>query len=231
VSDVDQRQVHQRPLRELTAEDLSHFAHSALLTWGTAEDFKHFLPRLFECMVSAERFDFVDREVLLRKLAYGKWNTWSQNEQAAVRRFMTAQWRAVLGSSVKEADAEDWLCAVGQAEDDLTAYLTNWAEQAAPTACEHLAALLVNEGNRLLAKGKLSNPFWQERREQMNQVIMWLASPIVRRRLEDSVFAQPPETVAEQFSLALSIQEALTVRFGGNKGANRGAGLAKDEHR
>src|SRR5438093_641899 len=66
-----ERRLHSRPLTQLTARDLDDYAFSALLTWGDVEDFKHFLPRLFELLT----FDVLetDPEVLLSKLRYAGW--------------------------------------------------------------------------------------------------------------------------------------------------------------
>ncbi len=60
----DRKRLHAKPLRELSPEDLEPYTWSALLTWGDVEDFKHFLPRLFETISDCE----AEVEVLLEKL-------------------------------------------------------------------------------------------------------------------------------------------------------------------
>src|SRR4051812_26383746 len=63
-----ERPLYSKPLRSLTSEDLREYAGDALLTWGDADDFRHFLPRIFEIVVSAQPFSFVDREIVFSKL-------------------------------------------------------------------------------------------------------------------------------------------------------------------
>lgn len=38
-------------LRELTLDDLHQFIDSSLSTWGTVDDYRHFLPRMMELFV------------------------------------------------------------------------------------------------------------------------------------------------------------------------------------
>ncbi len=58
------RPLYSRPLRKLRPEDLEQYSRDALLVWGGVDEFRHFLPRIFEITVSAERFSFVDREII-----------------------------------------------------------------------------------------------------------------------------------------------------------------------
>ena len=61
-------------LRDLTDTDLKKYAFKALTTWGNADDFRHFLPRLFELeAVHPQRIvGLVDPEILFGKLAYAQ---------------------------------------------------------------------------------------------------------------------------------------------------------------
>src|SRR4051794_20200880 len=59
VSEKDNHDLHARPLREFTCEHLRRYAFKAMTTWGKVEDFKHFLPRIFELSSLPDgRFDF-----------------------------------------------------------------------------------------------------------------------------------------------------------------------------
>lgn len=46
----------------------------AVYTWGTADDFKHFLPRLFELLVT-DSDAFVDTAAVFAKLNYESWSS------------------------------------------------------------------------------------------------------------------------------------------------------------
>lgn len=215
VSLEDNRSLCKQPLRQIHRGDLDKFSYKALTTWGTVDDFKHYLPRLFECLASdTQAIYYCDPEILLGKLNYGNWDTWPEDQQAAVREFMMAELRVLLDLFTEEDSVQDWLCSVGQAEKDLTPYLTQWENHPSLAACEHLAYLLIQEGNNIIVKGKLSNAFWEEHRSQMRQVITWLASPKVHALLENNILTISSPSIAEQLSLALTIQEALSTHLG-----------------
>lgn len=91
VSETDIEKLHIRPLRELEENDLSKYMFKALTTWGNIQDFKHFLPRLFE--VCAKGGFKGDMGLLLRKLEYGNFATWPENEKAAVETFIWQWWQ------------------------------------------------------------------------------------------------------------------------------------------
>lgn len=213
-TDADHRQLHQRPLQQLTRDNLLKFALSALYTWGTLDDFRHFLPRLLDFAAELDHPWEVDAEILLSKLAYGEWQRWPEGEQLALRAFFMARWQATLAASaVDSGQVEDWLCAIAQAENDLTAYLAAWATNPAPRAREHLAVLLADEGNRILTHGKLGNTFWEGRRAQMRQVLHWLGTPVVGQLLEAAFFSAGSSPLAEQFSQALTVHEGLAAHL------------------
>ena len=72
VSDNDKSTLHSKQLRELEDDDVSRYAFKAMTTWGDVNDFKHYLPRIFE--LAATRKLIVDTSVILGKLDYGNWN-------------------------------------------------------------------------------------------------------------------------------------------------------------
>ena len=124
VSDEDEISLHRKPLRRLTAEDLTRYATKALTTWGTVSDYKHFLPRLFELVPELEGITYeLDIEVLFGKLRYGKWEIWPEGEQKAIRQYLMALWRFVLSVPMDAEIIDEYLDGIGQAEDDMSSYL------------------------------------------------------------------------------------------------------------
>jgi len=123
VSPEDEARLHARPLRELTVDDLDEYASAALLTWGDEDDFRHFLPRLFE-LATFERFGPIDLEIVVKKLGYAGWRTWPGGEQATVEAYLSALWRYVLVccgpfTSQSQWTADECLCSIAQAIDGL----------------------------------------------------------------------------------------------------------------
>jgi hypothetical protein len=75
-----------KTLRLLTGDDIGEYAFSAMTTWGDVEDFKHFLPRIFE--LKAIDAVWTDTFVVLGKLEYASWRSWRKDEQDVVYEFM-----------------------------------------------------------------------------------------------------------------------------------------------
>ena len=79
-----------KPLRELAADDLSKYYWKAMTTWGAVDDFKHFLPRFFELIVT-DNITF-DAFMIFDRLEYGKWETWSLTEIESIKSVIEAWW-------------------------------------------------------------------------------------------------------------------------------------------
>lgn len=91
VSSLDNSTLYSKPLRELEDEDLSRYAFKAMTTWGDVNDYKHYLPRIFE--LTATRKLMVETFVTLGKLEYAKWKEWDEQEQLSIIEFLNAWWK------------------------------------------------------------------------------------------------------------------------------------------
>lgn len=204
----DQRDLHAAPLRHLTTAHLKHYAFSALYTWGTVDDFKHFLPRLLELTAGGRSVGDVDLEVTYAKLAYADWTTWPDAERKAIDDFLRANWLLTLSVFPPAHEtADSVICAIGRAVNDLTPYLQTW-EQGNSTAFRHLADMLCEQGTAL-SQNRLRNAFWDDRPDQMRQVIDWLKTPSLAKRVEDSYFASMNEAFAAELSFAVDVLTSL----------------------
>src|SRR5438128_4456433 len=145
-SAYDAQRLHMKPLRKLNADDLRQYAGDALFVWGEVDDFKHFLPRIFELEVG-HGTSFVDPQVAFGKLNYGEWRRWSDAEQRSIERFLKALWDGVLETEPPEfngMEIEDWLCGIAQAETRLSPYLGKWLEAETDNARLNLAAFIAH---------------------------------------------------------------------------------------
>lgn len=168
------------PLRQLPADALRPYAAHVMFTVGGSADFRYFLPRLLE-IASGEGFSWPDLESLVGRLRQAEWTSWQHEERDAVRDFLTALWANALACDPGTEDADTVLYAIGNAEDDLEPYLTEWASALArpatrPTATAQLRSLLSDGYRSAGSKRRLTNPFWRDRDIQAAQVIAWLSS-------------------------------------------------------
>src|SRR6266850_5828880 len=71
-----------KPLGEISAPELEHYAFKALTTWGTLADYKYFVPRILE--LTEDGSLLCDIEVTLGKFSYGKFGDWPADERQAI---------------------------------------------------------------------------------------------------------------------------------------------------
>jgi len=136
-----------------------------MTTVGDVDDFRHFLPRIFELLVDGALTGEIDPEIVLGKLTYGGWFNWPEPEQAAIRAYLGILWQRGRCT----AEAQSWLCAIARAEPDVLPYLDAWAHDPSPAAQAALAAFLEDPGSKL-------EGFWEDAAEQWRQVIDWKAA-------------------------------------------------------
>jgi hypothetical protein len=204
--------LHSKPLREMDRENLKVYAFDALLVWGDESTFKHFLPRLIELFVVQRegRFDYVDPEMLMifSKFRHGHWNDWPNSEQESVRNFMDALWKYVLNSAPHDEeesdDLEAWLCAIAQAEDDLTPYLVSWIEEDSLEATLALSGFLLQSAV-VLDRNAGRNGFWNQRDQQYQQVKRWVRTQEVAGKLERAAQEWAKTPYEEEFLAAWAI--------------------------
>jgi len=91
-----------------------------MTTQGSVDDFRYFLPRLFQGIVE-EPYSYSD-ETLFHKLSYAKWATWPLDEQMALKRYLNALWQC----SLESFPIEERLPAFFEIRDGSFLNRTNW---------------------------------------------------------------------------------------------------------
>jgi len=220
VSDRDHARIHRAPLRELTGDDLERYAFKAMTTWGTANDFRHFLPRIFE-LIARDPWDPIVAEVAVGKLSEGKWTSWPSEEQVAIREFLHAWWLETLSQFPLTIffDADKCLCCIGQAVDDLGDFLNEWRIDSIRAHALHFAEFIQSNGavrperkRRLLASA-----FWHNRPQSEASVIRWLTHPARAEEVERafSKFEAGNEDEAAMLSCSLGYLSTICAAAGG----------------
>lgn len=179
----DERRLHAKPLRKMNSKDLRQYAADALFVWGDVTDFKHFLPRIFELSL-AEGGEFVDPQVVFKKLYHGDWRSWPDGEQRIIEHFLVALWRCVLDSPPRELhgeQVEDWLCGIAQAVGQLSPYLKIWIEMNMENARLNLAGFIANSG--FANPNRDPSGYWGERAELFQEVVTWIRSDAVKAKM------------------------------------------------
>lgn len=173
------------PLRQLTAEQLSNFSLKAMTTWGTQQDFKHFLPRLLElAYIDPLELDWL--EAFFGKLEMASWREWPAPERRAIEEYLQQWWIAVLARPRMYAfdeSADSVLCAISRTGVDLQPYLDRWAGAESENSLQHLCVFVLNNYESLRKKQRPVNSFWSHGSPSEDVVVSWLQSTAVSERI------------------------------------------------
>jgi hypothetical protein len=202
-SEAELRELSTTPLRELGRDLLESYSWNALWTVGNEDDYRYFAPRLLDLMVREGAFQ---AEVIGKKLRLAGWLTWTSEERAAIENYFDAFWAAALVRSSWFMDVDTAVCVLGNVFDDLAPFLACWLSSNEPDALAQLAEFAQFEGSSAV-NGFISQPFWDERPEQMKQVANWLTSPATLKSLEQRWLTKLEGPIAEALLVAI---EAIT---------------------
>jgi len=216
VDDEDKRRLLSKPLRELTTEDVTRYSWKALTTWGTVEDFKHFLPRLFELMATDE-CSAIEPEVLLSKLRLAEWHTWQKDERRSVAQFLDAVWQDCLTAEAGSVWVHELLCGIGHSVDELMPFLRAWIKCNNKAGYAHLVHFIDWNLATIIKRRHLRNSFWSDAPKQMMQVVDWLLNSSTAQELEDIFTAQSGSDFSSEVAMAFDRVSALQRLLVGNQ--------------
>jgi len=200
VSFEENAALRRTPLRKLGGEELYHYLFKAMTTWGTEEDFKHFIPRLLEVYASSN-----DAWLLCDKLAYARWRSWPEPEQRAIESYLLARWRAELAENGPPLPGHALLETMLNLDLDIAPYdlrtkLEAWRSARSRESIQLLARFVLEHGVELFWPSPSERwTFWQAEPESAAEVRAWLLEPATRAHLEATFMAHGDEEVARAF--------------------------------
>ena len=166
-----------KPLRELSPDDLTHYAASVFLTVGSVEDFFYFLPRILEILALNSDW-WPDPEVVTRALHSSGFHTWPLNKSQAVANYFDVKIADILEQDQTGWEIDSWICALGRLQVDLNPFL----KRIAANPSRLIEYYEVNSSQ--LNDGKLSNAFWDDAPKEHQQVVEWFQSVEVKKAIE-----------------------------------------------
>lgn len=90
---------------KLTWDSLKPVINDILLTWGTVEVYKSYLPRILELFAIARDNRLFSTQVILGRVIKARWREWPKAEQMALEQYYRALWNDTL---VKELQGNQW---------------------------------------------------------------------------------------------------------------------------
>lgn len=204
VSNTDKEKLHTKQLRQLDGEDLSRYASKAMTTWGDVDDFKHYLPRIFELLATTDFI--VDTFIVLGKLEYGKWESWAIEEQNSIRGFLLAWWTDVVKNKSyfdKEAFLE-----IYERTGDMQVLLDRWEINFVDNSFKNFIEFVFDDYYNLINK---QNSFKKMDSVVLDKIINWINS--LKQIVESGFFhfATTDTEFAEKISNTLYILEQTQI--------------------
>lgn len=197
------KEILSKPLRELDEDDLSRFTGKAMTTWGSANDYKHFLPRIFE--LTAELRTPYEIWIAFDKLILAEWQTWTEEEQKVVNEFMITLWESIVNDNSEKAEWEfkDYFSAIAHFYPNFTDLLEIWTQSESKAGIKNLAGFIVDEQTTLFDRKKISG--FHDQKENTEELINWILSDKTLNKLEKKYFEFESESFAEKISWAEQI--------------------------
>ena len=146
-----------KPLTELDKDDLSRFTGKAMTTWGNANDYKHFLPRVFE--LTAELKTPYEIWIAFDKLTLAEFQNWEEKEQKVIHEFMIALWESIVNDNSRKAELEfkDYFSAIAHFYPNFSDLLDVWTQSESKAGIKHLVEFIVDEQTTLFDRKKIKN--------------------------------------------------------------------------
>ncbi len=148
------------PLRELDDAAIGPYASSALLTVGSPDDYRHFLPRILELAVQGRVWTGYEPAIIAGRLSMCAWRTWPSERQGAVTAVFEAAFDAERDA--EEGQAEDWLCGLAAMEEPVAMRLHGWIEGASLDGLLQLADWRASTLNLDYPSEEPLGPFWSD---------------------------------------------------------------------
>ncbi len=212
------KEILSKPLRELSQEDLVIYAGKAMTTWGSAKDYKHFLPRILELTAALNSPLGIDN--VLGKLEMTDWNNWPPHERSLIHEYMVALWENIINDNSQSVENEfkEYMSFLFEHYPNVSHLLKIWETAESKASIKHLANYIV-EYSQLLFRDKgifgngkaYTKP--PEELDKLNKLKIWLLSDKVLEKLQRKYFKYETEDFAEKISWAEKIIDSERQNF------------------
>jgi len=204
VSEQDRRMLHTKSLRNLNGDDLGKYSFKAMTTWGDVNDFKHFLPRIFELLVTTEFPS--DIFVVLGKLDYGKWKDWDTEETDALKKFLLAWWACHI--KTHEDFNGELFMEIYLKTGDVRLLLDRWIISFSNNSFKALVDFVYNEVQLLNDRKKIFS-YKNIEQDTINKINAWLLSQLETMEKGFYHFEKSEPEFSEKASIAYDIIKGL----------------------
>lgn len=192
-----------KSLKDLSPDDLSRFVGKAMTTWGDADDYKHFLPRIFE--LTAELNTPYEIWIAFDKLEYANWSSWEENEKNSIFEYMLSLWDNLLKDDSEKAEwfFMDYFSSIAHFYPTFGDIIEVWEQDTNKASTKHLASFIFNERENIFDKGYIDG--FHKKSDNIKELINWLLADKTILRLEKAFYRFEQESFSESISWAEKI--------------------------
>ncbi len=130
ISESELEELLSYSLKEIPPKSFISFCFSILLTWGSEDEFKYFLPRLLEIAVFNSLDLSVDLAFVFDKLHHANWLKWDCNEIDIIKKYFNELWKFKLNNYIDYDEnllsIHELLTALATTDVDLDPFLEYW---------------------------------------------------------------------------------------------------------
>jgi hypothetical protein len=196
VSDDEIKMLLSKDLHELSEDEIGHFMRSAITTFGEIEDYKHFLPRIFELM-QLPKSEILDDFITFEKLNYSKWKTWEANEIEAIENYIMALWNETINNETSEFYKLQEVLSIMITYVSWEKALSIWEEVDSTNSIHYIVDAVLGD-------------FYLDFDEEIVDNLMdWFSTEVILSKIEKVFFETEDEFEANRISIAYTIREYL----------------------
>ncbi len=196
VSDDEIKTLLSKDLNELSEDEIGHFMRSAISTYGGIEDYKHFLPRIFELM-QLPKSEILDDFITFEKLNYSQWKTWKADEIEAIENYFMALWNETINNETSEFYKVKEVLSIMIKYVSLEKALSIWKEVDATNSIHYIVEAILGD-------------FYLEfNQEIVDDLMNWFSTEVILSKIEKVFFETEDTFEANRISIAYTILENL----------------------
>ena len=194
------RNLYSKPLKELSDKDLSRFTGKSMTTWGEVDDYKHFLPRIFE--LTALYKTPYEIWIAFSKLEFGNWRNWLPEEQAAINDYMISLFENLLNddSELAELNFVDYFTSISNFYLGSVSLIELWDKIETKASFKHLSLLIIEHYKSVFSKGRIKG--FDYTSKNIEELKKWLLRKTTIEKFEKAFFLYEKEDFAEEISWA-----------------------------
>ncbi|HEV7698887.1 MAG TPA: hypothetical protein VGO43_01525 [Pyrinomonadaceae bacterium] len=168
-----------KPLRALTSAELSDYASDVMLTMGSPDDYRYFLPRILELTIEDDPACLPTAEIAAKKIRMAGFKEWDEKKQASINNLWLAVIRETATSDTdpellgfRSWDIGTWLGAATLIPIRVSPLLD--ALEGEPD----IIRTIYNQNFKTLFQGRLDNAFLEEPNKGQAEITSWLRSRV-----------------------------------------------------